>query len=244
MLSPTQSRPFITNTGWVVGGNTSISATPHGLALVATAIGATSASTTPVSSVPVQPSRAYMACVTFLANSLPRAVSMQIDFYDASQTIISGSVSVAGLDSTSIPLTLYVETTSPANAAYAAVNVRITDTAQSAGETHWIRGAYLADVSTGAMPNAGPIAPIRRILSLSGAATLGIQPNTNYVYFLQTGAAPTLPSATSNINLYTLKNTTGSPITITGTIDGVVNPSLASNASINIVSDGSAWRAV
>ena len=86
----------------------------------------------------------------------------------------------------------------------------------------------------------------RVVATLATTLTLGSAAGTEYVYLLQPGAAPTLPTAVGNAAFYRIKNTTGAPIglgTTSGqTVDGSASPIIIRpGVSIDIVSDGANW---
>lgn len=57
----------------------------------------------------------------------------------------------------------------------------------------------------------------RKVVELTGAATLPAVAWTDYTVFLRAGAAPKMPTVVNNTNRYTLKNTTAGPIPVTFT---------------------------
>ena len=90
---------------------------------------------------------------------------------------------------------------------------------------------------------------VRAVSTLTTTATLGATALTDYVYFLGSGAVPTLPTAVGNNNRYTVKNTTGSAInlatTSSQTVDGAAGPvSIPAGVSYDFISDGSGWQRV
>jgi hypothetical protein len=88
----------------------------------------------------------------------------------------------------------------------------------------------------------------RNISTITTSVTIGATAATDYVVFVGSGGAPTLPTAVSNTNRYTIKNvhTTNKTISTTSsqTIDGSTTATLTPNTSLDIISDGSNWRAV
>jgi hypothetical protein len=88
----------------------------------------------------------------------------------------------------------------------------------------------------------------RSIASVTSSTTLGSSANTDYVALIGSGGAPTLPTAVSNTNRYTIKNTHTASITLSTTssqtIDGSTTFALIPNASIDVVSDGANWRII
>lgn len=87
----------------------------------------------------------------------------------------------------------------------------------------------------------------RNVTTLTTTATIGAAAATDYVVFLGVGAVPTLPTAASNTNRYTLKNidTTAKSIATTSsqTIDGTTL-SIPAGSSVDLISDGANWRIV
>ena len=89
----------------------------------------------------------------------------------------------------------------------------------------------------------------RSVSSVSTATAAGATAKTDYVYFVSGTTTLTLPTAVSNSNLYTVKNTGANTVTIattsSQTIDGSLTITLpVANTSVDIVSDGSNWRIV
>lgn len=86
----------------------------------------------------------------------------------------------------------------------------------------------------------------RNVSTISTSVTIGATAATDYVVFVNSGGAPTLPTAVSNTNRYTIKNihTTNKTIATTSsqTIDGSTTVTLTPNTSLDMVSDGSNWR--
>jgi hypothetical protein len=88
----------------------------------------------------------------------------------------------------------------------------------------------------------------RTIATVTSIVTLGATASTDYVTFIGASGVVTLPTAVGNTNMYTLKNvdTTNKTISTTSsqTIDGTTTITLAPDASVDVVSDGSNWRIV
>lgn len=87
---------------------------------------------------------------------------------------------------------------------------------------------------------------VRSINSISTSQTAAAAIATDYVYVCSAGIALTLPTAVSNTNLYTIKNTSTSSVLVatTGgqTIDGSTTAILSTQyTSIDVTSDGSNW---
>jgi hypothetical protein len=155
LLSPSQAQPTQSTTGWTTGANTYLSATNLGLAVAVTAAGNALASTSPSNGTPVTATTPYIARATFLASSTasPRPVSIQIDWYNASNTYISSSSAVTGTTSLTAPLDLAVVGISASTAAYAIVTVRIIG-ATLANENHLVNNISLRSYVAGATRGA------------------------------------------------------------------------------------------
>lgn len=86
----------------------------------------------------------------------------------------------------------------------------------------------------------------RSISVISSNQTLGSTANTDYVYFVSGTTTVTMPTAVSNTNRYTVKNTGSNTVTIdfTGgeTGDGSSTLSLTPNTSLDLISDNSNYR--
>jgi hypothetical protein len=87
----------------------------------------------------------------------------------------------------------------------------------------------------------------RSVNSVSSATSAGSSTLTDYVYFVSGTTTITMPTAVSNTNRYSIKNTGSSTVTVattsSQTIDGSVTAVINTpNASIDLVSDGSNWR--
>lgn len=84
----------------------------------------------------------------------------------------------------------------------------------------------------------------RTVAALTTSSTLGA--DGDYVVFIGSGGAPTLPTAVGNTGFYQLKNTDTSAKTIattsSQTIDGVTTYTLPPGAAVEVISDGSNWR--
>jgi len=90
----------------------------------------------------------------------------------------------------------------------------------------------------------------RSISSVSTATNAGAAANTDYVYFVSGTTTLTLPTAVSNTNRYTIKNTGVAIVSVattsSQTIDGSASPIQlkVTNTSLDLISDGSNWRIV
>ena len=89
---------------------------------------------------------------------------------------------------------------------------------------------------------------ITRIVSvLSVSSTLAAAATTDYVYFANVGINLTLPTAISNLNLYSLKNNSGTSSVLVSTtagqtIDGSATALMPTdNESLTFLSNGSIW---
>lgn len=88
---------------------------------------------------------------------------------------------------------------------------------------------------------------VRSINNIATSQTAGDTAGTDYVYIASQGVALTLPTAVSNTNLYTVKNTSNSSVLVatTGgqTIDDDTNAILAVKyTSIDLISDNTNWK--
>lgn len=106
---------------------------------------------------------------------------------------------------------------------------------------------YLRGDGTWATPSSsGGVS--RSIQSVSTNTNAGSAASTDYVYFVSGTTAVTLPTAVSNTNRYTMKNTGINTVTINTTaaqtIDGATSISLVQDAAVDIISDGSNWRII
>lgn len=82
----------------------------------------------------------------------------------------------------------------------------------------------------------------RSVIVTSGNVTAGSATGTDYVYFVSGAHTVSLPAATSNTNLYTIKNNHTANVTVdtvgTETIDGTASISVAPEESVQIISNG------
>lgn len=99
-----------------------------------------------------------------------------------------------------------------------------------------------------ATPSGGAGGITRSVSTISTTVTLGAAALTDYVAFLAASAVPTLPTAVSNTNKYTLKNidTTNKTIATTSsqTIESLTTYTIQPNAAIELISDGANWRII
>lgn len=89
----------------------------------------------------------------------------------------------------------------------------------------------------------GPGGTTRVVSSIATSQTAGATAGTDYVYIASAGIALTLPTATANSNLYTIKNTGASSVLVapdgSDTIDTQSNLILVTQyTSVDLVSDG------
>ena len=106
---------------------------------------------------------------------------------------------------------------------------------------------------SGGLPTWAPASgggSTRSIATISTNTSAGSTSGTDYVYFISTtGVTLTLPTAVSNTNRYTVKNTATDVVSIATTsaqtIDATVAPiTLVPEQSIDIVSDNTNWQIV
>lgn len=102
------------------------------------------------------------------------------------------------------------------------------------------------NASWAAAPSGSGIS--RTITSISTATTASAAANVDYVYLVSGTTTLTLPTAVSNTNRYTVKNTGTNTVTIattsSQTIEGSATAALTPNTSLEVISDGSNWRVI
>jgi hypothetical protein len=85
----------------------------------------------------------------------------------------------------------------------------------------------------------------RSIASVSTATTAGATAATDYVYLVSGITTLTLPTAVSNLNKYTVKNTGSNAVTVATTssqqIDGTTTITLNPLDSVDLISNGTNW---
>ncbi len=91
---------------------------------------------------------------------------------------------------------------------------------------------------------AGGSGITRSIVTVSSNQTASAAANTDYVYIIAGAHTLTLPAAVSNTNMYTIKNRHSASVSLA--FNGSENAdggsiTLATNNSVNLVSDGSNW---
>lgn len=88
----------------------------------------------------------------------------------------------------------------------------------------------------------------RSVSTISSPTTAGSVTGTDYIYFVSAAVTVTLPTAVSNTNQYTIKNTSTGTVTIATTsgqlIDGSTPITLIANQSVNIISDNTNWQII
>ncbi len=100
------------------------------------------------------------------------------------------------------------------------------------------------DVTISASGGGGSVGGvIRSINTISTSQTAGSTPGTDYIYLCSAGINVTLPAASGNTNLYTVKNISNSSVLVSGTIDddatGVTMP--IKYTSIDLISNNTDW---
>lgn len=119
-------------------------------------------------------------------------------------------------------------------------------------DTSWLLTSQITTVGTDPLTytqftvNPTTVMLARIITSISSPSTAGANANTDYVYFVSGTTTITLPTAVSNTNSYSIKNTGNNIVTIattsSQTIDGSSTASLpVANTSLTLVSAGSNW---
>lgn len=85
----------------------------------------------------------------------------------------------------------------------------------------------------------------RSIIQIGSSVTLPTYVGTDIVAIVLTGGVATLPTAVGNTNTYTIKNATGTtlsvPTTSGQTIDGSTGVTIPANTSLVVVSDNANW---
>jgi hypothetical protein len=88
----------------------------------------------------------------------------------------------------------------------------------------------------------------RSVTVTSGNVTAGNTTTTDYVYLVAGAHTVSLPAASGNTNLYTIKNNHSANITVdtvgAETIDGTASISLAPEESVNIISNGTNFNII
>ena len=88
----------------------------------------------------------------------------------------------------------------------------------------------------------------RSVVVTSGNFTAGATALTDYVYLIAGLHIGTLPTAVANSNMYTFKNNHSVNITLgttaSQTIDGTTTISISPESSVDVISDGGAWRVI
>jgi hypothetical protein len=87
----------------------------------------------------------------------------------------------------------------------------------------------------------------RNVSVITADTTAADAASTDYVYFTQTGLRFTLPTAVSNKNLYTVKNTSNSSVLVIAPegVDGSATALMTNNNdSLSFISNNSVWGVV
>jgi hypothetical protein len=116
------------------------------------------------------------------------------------------------------------------------------------GQLYWNNAVFSVNGQTGDVTISGS-GISRFISSISTDTTAGSTSSTDFVYIATAGLTLTMPTAVSNTNLYTIKNTTSSVVKIlttsSQTIDGATAYDLNKQyQAIGLLSDGSNWSIV
>lgn len=102
-------------------------------------------------------------------------------------------------------------------------------------------GGTNATTAAAALTNLGAQAATV-VLSEAVNFNAGCAANTNYIYFVSNTITATLCSASGNTNDYTFINTDGSTITLTGTVNGITNPTFKTQyESLTLISNGTVY---
>lgn len=144
---------------------------------------------------------------------------------------INRQIFIGGVD----PLTRYTDINLKAGS-------NVTLTYQNNDTTHKVD---VTIASSGGSGSVGGV--IRSINTISTSQTAGATSGTDYVYICSAGVNLTLPTAVSNTNLYTVKNTSSSSVLVSTTsaqtIDTQSNVIMPVQfTSIDLISDNSNWE--
>lgn len=109
----------------------------------------------------------------------------------------------------------------------------------------WLNGETVRADDLNAIATEANSGTKRVITVITGSVTIGSEKNTDYVILVDTGGAPTLPTAVGNTSRITIKNVSSTNKTVLTSssqgIDDSVGITLRPNASVDLVSDGSGW---
>lgn len=85
---------------------------------------------------------------------------------------------------------------------------------------------------------------VRSINTINTSQTAAAVAGTDYVYLCTEGIALTLPVATGNTNLYTIKNVSNSSVLVAGTIDDDVNGIImpVKYTTVDLISNDTDWK--
>lgn len=108
--------------------------------------------------------------------------------------------------------------------------------------------AFSADIATKGYVDAAVSGAVeltkRTVQTVTSSTTLGSA--GDYIVFIGSGGAPTLPTAVGNTGRYSFKNIHTADRTIattnSQTIDGSTTWTIAPLSTVELVSDGSNWR--
>ena len=127
--------------------------------------------------------------------------------------------------------------------------ITATSTAAPSDTTKLAIASNLSDLNNAgtARLNLGVYA--RSINSVSSATNAGSASNTDYIYFVSGTTTITLPTAATNTNFYTVKNSGSNTVSIattsSQTIDGSSSPiTVSPGQSLTLASDTANWRIV
>ena len=126
-------------------------------------------------------------------------------------------------------------------------NTWTTDITNLVGILPVASGGTGASTAAAALSNLGVYA--RSINSVSVATNAGSASNTDYIYFVSGTTTITLPTAATNTNFYTVKNSGSNTVSIattsSQTIDGSSAPiTVSPGQALTLVSDTANWRIV
>ena len=144
LLTANQASIETDATGWTTTSNCSVARSTAqfldgvaSLMLTSTAAGTMSAKNAPANTVSVTVGVSYTASAAFMAAASARSVEVNINWRDASQSLLSTTSGTPVTDSTTGWTVATVTGTAPANAVYATVEVMVNSTG-AASEVHYV----------------------------------------------------------------------------------------------------------
>lgn len=130
----------------------------------------------------------------------------------------------------------------------------LIDQANTYALTAQNQGVYIVSDGTGwrslstRSTGAGGSGVTRSVVVTASPVTAGATAATDYVYLTSGTTTITLPTAVSNTNLYTIKNTGSNTVTVattsSQTIDGTTTITIAPLASVDVISNNANWNVI